>query len=340
MIRHKIRFLLFFLLIWGTSCQKDQDKTDFGLAYPDYFPEPYYKFGKNTLTKEGFELGRALFFDPILSIDSTISCASCHSQGHAFADHNTRMSFGIDGKMGDRNSPAIFNLAWQPIFMWDGGINHIEVMPFAPITNDVEMGETLENVIQKLKKHPKYVQRFQSVFGEKRIESQQLFYALTQYMTMLVSDDSKYDQYRHGKVTFTKDEEDGLQIFKAKCASCHTEPLFTDFSLRNNGLEIFSNDFGFGRITLHEEDNYKFKVPSLRNIALTYPYMHDGRFRTLEQVLDHYDKGMIYHPNLDKNLISNGKLGIPMSDVEKQKIITFLHTLTDYTFISNPIFSE
>jgi cytochrome c peroxidase len=340
MIRHKIRFLLFFLLIWGTSCQKDQDKSDFDLAYPDYFPEPYYKFGKNTLTKEGFELGRALFFDPILSIDSTISCASCHSQGHAFADHNTRMSFGINGKMGDRNSPAMFNLAWQPIFMWDGGINHIEVMPFAPITNDVEMGETLENVIEKLKKHPKYVQRFQSVFGEKPIESQQLFYALTQYMTMLVSDDSKYDQYRQGKVSFTKDEEDGLQIFKLKCASCHTEPLFTDFSLRNNGLEILGDDFGFGRITLHEEDNYKFKVPSLRNIALTYPYMHDGRFRTLEQVLDHYSQGIVSHPNLDKNLISNGKLGIPMSDVEKQKIITFLQTLTDYTFISNPIFSE
>jgi cytochrome c peroxidase len=149
MINRKFRFLLFLVLFWGISCQKDQDKSDFGLSYPDYFPEPHYKFGKNLLTKEGFELGRALFFDPILSIDSTISCASCHAQSHAFADHNTRMSFGVGGKMGTRNSPALINLAWQPIFMWDGGINHLEVMPLAPITEVVEMGETMKNVLTK-----------------------------------------------------------------------------------------------------------------------------------------------------------------------------------------------
>lgn len=340
MISHKIKLLLVLILVWGTSCQKDQDKSDFGLTYPAYFPEPHYKFDKNILTKEGFELGRSLFFDPILSLDSTISCASCHAQSHAFADHNTRMSFGVEGKMGSRNSPAMFNLVWQPIFMWDGGINHIEIMPLAPITEEVEMAETMKNVITKLNNHPKYVQRFRSVFGEKPIESQQLFYALAQYITMLVSDDSKYDQYRKGKTNLTVDEEDGLQIFKAKCASCHTEPLFTDFSLRNNGLEIIGEDLGHGRITLEEKDNYKFKVPSLRNVALTYPYMHDGRFRTLEQVLNHYDNGMILHQNIDEQFTKNNRIGIALSDVEKQNIIAFLHTLTDYTFISNPIFSE
>ena len=340
MISHKIKFLLLFILVWGTSCQDNQDKSDFGLTYPDYFPEPHYNFGKNTLTKEGFELGRALFFDPILSIDSTVSCESCHAQGHGFADHNTRLSLGVDGKIGNRNSPAIVNLLWQPIFMWDGGINHIEVMPIAPITSDVEMAESMSQVIKKLNNHPKYVERFRRVFGEKPIESQQLFYALTQYMTMLISDDSKYDKYRQGKLSFTADEEDGLQIFRAKCASCHTEPLFTDFGLRNNGLNIEGDDLGYGRITLSEADNYRFKVPSLRNVALTYPYMHDGRFRTLEQVLDHYDKGIVNHPNLDKLLISGGRIGIALSDSEKQKLIIFLNTLTDNTFISNPIFSE
>jgi cytochrome c peroxidase len=340
MISHKIRFLFLLTLIWSYSCQDDQNKSDFGLTYPDYFPAPHYQFGKNELTREGFELGRALFFDPILSIDSTISCESCHAQGHAFADHNTAFSVGIHGKMGNRNSPAMFNLAWQPIFMWDGGINHIEIMPLAPITNDVEMGQNMNSVLQKLNNHPIYAKRFSQVFGEKPINSQQLFYALTQYMAMLVSDDSKYDQYRKGNTTLTKDEEDGLQIFRAKCASCHTEPLFTDYSLRNNGLKILNDDLGFGRITLETSDNYKFKVPSLRNVALTYPYMHDGRFRSLDQVLDHYSQGVIEHENLDPLLIQNGQLGLPLSQEDKLKLKAFLHTLSDFTFTSNPLYSE
>lgn len=340
MISFKIRFLLFFVLIWSFSCQDDRDKSDFGLAYPDYFPAPHYQFGKNTLTREGFELGRALFFDPILSVDSTISCASCHSQGHAFADHNTALSTGIFDKTGNRNSPAMFNLAWHPVFMWDGGINHIEVMPLAPITNEVEMGEDMLKVASKLSRNSSYSKRFQRVFGEKPIESQQIFYALAQYMSMLVSADSKYDRYRQGKESLSADEQDGLQIFRNKCASCHTEPLFTDFSLRNNGLEILNDDLGFERITLEEADRYKFKVPSLRNVVLTYPYMHDGRFRTLDQVLDHYSKGMVHHDNLDPLLITNNRPGIPLTDMDKVKLKAFLNTLSDFTFISNPLFSE
>ncbi len=336
----RIIFLLFFTMIWSYSCQNDQDELDFGLTYPDYFPAPHYQFGKNTLTKEGFELGRSLFFDPILSLDSTISCASCHAQGHAFADHNIALSKGIFGLAGTRNSPSMFNLAWQPIFMWDGGINHIEVMPLAPITNQVEMGQDMNTVIQKLNNNPNYSNRFRKVFGEKPIESQQLFYALAQYMSMLVSADSKYDKFRQGKVELTLDEADGLQIFRAKCASCHKEPLFTDYSLRNNGLEILNDDLGYGRITLDTTDNHKFKVPSLRNVALTYPYMHDGRFRTLDQVLDHYSNGLVYHTNIDPLLVQNNIIGIPLNNDEKQKLKAFLNTLSDYTFISNPLYSE
>ncbi|HMT52151.1 MAG TPA: cytochrome c peroxidase [Saprospiraceae bacterium] len=336
----RIIFLLFFTMIWSYSCQNDQDELDFGLTYPDYFPAPHYQFGKNTLTKEGFELGRSLFFDPILSLDSTISCASCHAQGHAFADHNVALSKGIYDLAGTRNSPSMFNLAWQPIFMWDGGINHIEVMPLAPITNPVEMGQDMNTAIQKLNNNPSYSNRFRKVFGEKPIESQQLFYALAQYMSMLVSADSKYDKYRQGKVELTLDEGDGLQIFRAKCASCHKEPLFTDYSLRNNGLEILNDDLGYGRITLDTTDNHKFKVPSLRNVALTYPYMHDGRFRTLDQVLDHYSNGLVYHTNIDPLLVQNNTIGIPLNDDEKQKLKAFLNTLSDYTFISNPLYSK
>ena len=234
----------------------------------------------------------------------------------------------------------MFNLAWQPVFMWDGGINHIEVMPLAPITNEVEMGEDMLKIASKLSRNPSYSKRFQRVFGEKPIESQQIFYALAQYMSMLVSADAKYDRYRQGKESLSADEQDGLQIFRNKCASCHTEPLFTDFSLRNNGLEVLNDDLGFGRITLEEADKYKFKVPSLRNVVLTYPYMHDGRFRTLDQVLDHYSKGMVHHKNLDPLLMTNGQPGILLTDTDKVKLKAFLNTLSDYTFISNPLFSE
>ncbi|MBK9254067.1 MAG: cytochrome-c peroxidase [Saprospiraceae bacterium] len=339
-----IRYFIKIFLLTGVSvlisCNKNQDESDFRLTYPDYFPDPQYSFGNNVLTKEGFELGRALFHDPILSYDNTISCASCHSQAHAFADHNIKFSIGIDGKTGSRNSPAMFNLAWQSSFMWDGGINHIEIMPLAPITDTTEMGETLNNVIQKLHTHPYYQEKFKKVFGEKPIDSQKLFYALAQYMSMLVSDDSKYDKYRKGSENFTVDEEDGLIIFRKKCVSCHTEPLFTDFSFRNNGLVPLTNDLGKGRITLDKSDYYKFKVPSLRNIMLTYPYMHDGRFRTIDQVLDHYSEGIVFHENLDTSLIYIDKPGIPLTEIDKAKLKAFLVTLTDYKYISNPLFSQ
>lgn len=338
----KLKFKVIFVLIifWLVSCSDDQGKSGFGLTYPDYFPAPHYQSDKNPITREGFELGRALFFDPILSIDSTISCETCHSQGHAFADHNTKLSVGIEGLRGNRNSPAMFNLAWQTSFMWDGGINHIEVMPLAPITNEVEMGESLENVIQKLNRSLKYKLRFQKIYGEKPIDSQKLFYVLAQYMSMLVSADAKYDKYRQGKTSLTSEELQGLTIFKQKCASCHPEPLFTDFSFRNNGLEILNDDIGHGRISLRKEDDYKFKVPSLRNIALTYPYMHDGRFRSLHEVLNHYSDHAVLHDNVDPLLISQVKAGIRLTETEKINIIAFLHTLTDITFISNPLYSE
>lgn len=333
-----LAFIMILSVLWAPSCSDNRD--NFTLNYPDYFPEPVYKFENNPISREKFELGRKLFHDPILSRDSSLSCATCHAQGHAFADHNIALSVGIDHRIGSRNSPSIVNVAWQPHFMWDGGINHIEIMPFAPITNPVEMDEDLGHVVAKLNQNEIYTQLFKHAFGNAKIESQQMFYVLAQYMAFLISDDSKYDRVRQGKETFTLEENQGYQIFLEKCNTCHQEPLFTDFSFRNNGLQYYDADLGRYRITQFDADKHKFKVPSLRNITLTYPYMHDGQLASLDAVLEHYNSGIIHHENLDPILIKNGRLGILLDEQEKNALKTFLKTLTDQSYLSNPLFTE
>jgi cytochrome c peroxidase len=325
-------------LLFIISCQPEPIDTvpDFGFFSPPHFPAPVYTNPQNPITKEGFELGRQLFFDPILSRDSSISCGSCHAQAHAFADHNTALSTGIDGRTGSRNTPALSNLAWYPSFMHDGGINHLEVMPLAPITEKNEMDEELSRVIAKLNANSTYKTSFEKVFGQDAINSQQLFYALAQFQSMLVSANSKYDRYLLGDEKFSEQEERGLVLFRTNCATCHTEPLTTDFSFVNKGLEMHAVDAGRARITLNPADSGKFRVPSLRNVALTHPYMHDGRFYTLEKVLDHYSAGILQNGRLDARLSGN----IALTESEKQDIITFLHTLTDYTLLANPLFGE
>lgn len=322
------------------SCKKEKGAVvpvdDWGFKKPAYFPEPVYTFENNAQTKLRFEVGRDLFYDPILSLDQTISCASCHSQTHAFADHNGALSTGVGGTLGTRNSPSITNLAWYPSFMWDGGVNHIEVFSVAPIINPLEMKESLSNVIAKLNASAAYRAKFKAAYGVEEVTDQKMLQALAQYMAMIVSADSKYDQFRQGKASLTADESAGLELFRARCADCHKEPLFSDFSFRNNGIDETFTDAGRALITQNEADNGKFKVPSLRNVELTYPYMHDGRFFTLAQVLDHYASGIHQSPSLDPSL----QAGIPMTAVEKQQIIRFLKTLTDYTLMADPMLAE
>lgn len=329
-------FLCVFILV---SCKKETEVVpinNWGFRKPSYFPAPHYTPIDNQISRLRFELGRDLFYDTILSLDNSISCASCHSQTHAFADHNSAFSLGVNGTVGVRNSPSLSNLAWYPSFMWDGGVNHIETFSTAPITNPLEMHETIANVVAKLNANVVYRQKFQKAYGITEITDQRMLHALTQYMVMLISDDAKYDRYRRGTYTFTADEKAGYDLFKSKCASCHTEPLFTDFSYRNNGIDATFSDLGRGLITLDAADNGKFKVPSLRNVQLTYPYMHDGRFYTLAQVLDHYASGVQSSSTLDPMLTN----GIPLSEPEKLQLIAFLKTLTDYTFMANPELSE
>lgn len=307
---------------------------------PAHFPAPVYQFGDNVYSKAGFELGRRLFFDPMLSRDGTISCASCHRQKDAFADGATAFSQGVNNGISARNSPVVFNMAWNKSFMWDGGVNHIEVMPLAPLTNPAEMGESLTNIVRKLNNHPEYPTLFKKVFTRDTVDDQQLFWALAQYMSGLVSANARYDQYVNGTASLTTDEQEGLMLFRQHCTSCHSEPLFTDYSFQNNGIDKVFADSGRYRITRDPVDLGRFKVPTLRNVALSSPYMHDGRFNTLEEVLAHYADDVQQSPTLSPLLQKDGQPGLGLSSSEQQKIVGFLHTLTDEEFISNPYLVE
>lgn len=321
------------------SCKKEvsEPQSEFTVfEVPDHFPEPKYDFSGNPISEQGFELGRKLFYDPRLSVDGTVSCGSCHAQVHAFADHGLALSAGVDGKLGRRNAPGIYNLAWTPEFMWDGGIHHIELISLAPLTDSVEMAHTMEDLLTYLNNETEYPSEFESVFGTGEITSYELLLALTQFQGAIVSDGSKYDKYLRGEIQLTTEESEGMELFNSNCSSCHSGVLQTDFSYRNNGLDLTSDDQGRGRITLRESDMGKFRVPSLRNVRLTNPYMHDGRFPSLKAVLDHYDSGIQAHPNLDPQLQG----GIELTEYEKERIIDFLKTLSDFELLSDQRFSE
>jgi cytochrome c peroxidase len=327
------------------SCERADtapSNEPFLVSLPAHFPKPAYTFEQNLLTKEKFELGRMLFYDPMLSRDGSISCGNCHKQAAAFADIDHRVSHGVDDQNGTRNTPPIFNTLWQEDFFWDGGVNHLEVLPLSPITNPLEMDETIENVIAKLNGSDKYGTKFKAVFEKTPIDSQQMLKALAGFMGAMVSADSRYDQYVQGKEeALTGEEKQGLQVFEQKCASCHKQPLFTDGSFRNNGLDTASaKDEGRSLITHQQGDQGKFRVPTLRNISLTSPYMHDGRFKTLGQVLNHYSQGVKDSPTLDTALSTDGKIGIALSEEEKAALVTFLQSLTDQSFTKDAKFSE
>jgi cytochrome c peroxidase len=229
-------------------------------------------------------------------------------------------------------------MAWHKEMHWDGGINHIEVQPLAPITAPNEMAEDINNIINKLQGDAKYRQMFKAAFGDETVNTQRMMLSLTQFVSLMVSGDSKYDRVKAGKASFNINEENGYKIFQAKCVSCHREPLFTDFSYRNTGLKLNASlkDFGRMRITNRKEDSLKFKVPSLRNLFQTFPYAHDGRFTSINQVLEHYSTGIQDSPTLDSLL----KNKIPLTASEKFYLVQFLGALTDSTFINDKRFAE
>lgn len=314
------------------------DYIDFKIP-PGWPKPPTNIFAKNKLSEQGFQLGKKLFYDTRLSKDgSNISCANCHQQFAAFATYDHDFSHGLNDQHTTRNAPALFNLAWMTSYHWDGGINHIEVQPLSPMTSPTEMAETLVNVLAKLKNDTAYPKLFKAAFGTAEINSQRMLKALAQFTGSIVSANSKYDKVMRGEAKFTYSEENGYALFIANCAACHTEPLFTDNSLRNNSLEIntYLNDSGRMKITGDPKDSLKFKVPSLRNVAVSFPYMHDGRFNSLGQVIEHYRNGINPQPTLDTLLAKR----IAITDRQKNELIYFLNTLTDTSITKNPRFAQ
>lgn len=341
-MRNKNLWVISLFIAGIFACNKGViDQVFTGFKKPNSFPTPTYHFETNPITQQGFELGRKLFYDPILSTDLTISCGSCHIQTSAFTQHGHSVSHGVADRLGTRNSPPIMNLAWHPTFMWDGGIFDLDLQPIAPITSHVEMDDNMPNILSKLRNQAEYPKMFKNAFGTDEITSVHLLKALSQFMLLCVSSQSKYDSVSQNLTTFSNDEKVGYEIYKQKCSSCHPEPLFTDFSFRNNGLSISEiNDMGRYNITLLPEDKYRFKTPSLRNLYYTAPYMHDGRLLNLEAVLTHYNEQVQQTPNLDPILASNQQLGIPLTANEQKMLLRFLNTLNDISFISNKQLSE
>jgi cytochrome c peroxidase len=339
------RILLLLAALALGSCSHDpeyvsvNERLDFQV--PANFPPLAQDIEYNYPTQKGFELGRKLFYDGRLSADGTISCSFCHEQSSAFTHHGHDFSHGIYNLEGTRNAPPVQNMAFQGQYFYDGASNSLEMLSIVPIHNPVEMDETLEGIAVKLQQDGAYRRLFAETFEDGAVSSGNILKALAQFMSMMVSADSRYDKYvRNEGGVLSAQELNGMAVFQQKCTTCHKTDLFTDSAFRNNGLppNPTLNDKGREVVTGFAADRYKFKVPSLRNIEKTAPYMHDGRFGSLESVLNFYTNGIHDSETLDPLLKQNGTLGIPLTAEEKAAIIAFLKTLTDEEFINNPLF--
>jgi cytochrome c peroxidase len=341
---YKVLFIL--PLLWSCSNDTQEEYQDIPIAFdvPSNFPPLVYDLENNPITEKGFELGKKLFYDGRLSSDGTISCGFCHEQQHAFTHHGHTVSHGINGLSGTRNSPSIQNLAFQNTFMYDGATEHLNLQPIIPITSEVEMDGNFSQIVTMMNADAEYKRLFGLAFPGKPINTENMLKAMGQFMAMVTSSNSRFDKFRRNETggALSSTELEGYALFNQKCANCHVTDLFTDHAFRNNGLAVnpLVDDVGRYRVTLVDADKYKFKVPSLRNVEKTKPYMHDGRFLTLEAVLDHYASGVVNSPTLDQILNNNGTLGIPLTASEKTKIIAFLKTLTDYQYLTDSRFSE
>ncbi|WP_298534485.1 cytochrome c peroxidase [uncultured Algibacter sp.] len=350
-MKKTILIIAFICSLW--SCSDDDNEAyipgpmALEVEQPSNFPEIKYALEANTPTDAGFELGKKLFYEGNLSSSGIISCGFCHEQASAFTHHGHTISHGENGLEGFRNTQPIQNLAFFDEFTWDGAAIHLDLQPIIPITAEVEMNETIPSVLEKLENLPEYPQLFEKAFGTTEINSERMLKALSQFMVMMVSANSKYDKVMRQEEgePFTSLEQTGLTLFKSKCASCHATDLFSDQSYRNNGIPYnpkHIEEKGRQRVSGYESDFYKFRVPSLRNIEMTFPYMHDGRFGTLEAVLNFYSDGMVENGGeVDEQLKkADGSLGIHLNTNEKEAIIAFLKTLTDNEFLNDKRFAE
>jgi cytochrome c peroxidase len=344
----KVVILLFVGIVFWT-CKKDPEITQatelveenfYSQVVPKGWPQPGYKFQNNPITPEGFDLGRRIFYDPLFSEDTTLACGNCHMQIFGFTNGPSHaLSHGVHDLLGRRNAPALYNLAWNNKGLrWDGGAVNLENQPLNPLTDENEMNLGIDSALARAKRSSKYKDLFKKAFGDTLIDSQRFLKALAQFTGLLVSYNSKYDKVKRGEDSFTASENNGYQVFKNKCSGCHLEPLFSDYDFRNKGLTVTSlRDSGKYEITHAANEMFKFKTPSLRNLAFTAPYMHDGRFTTLDQVLTFFTSGVSTSlPNVDPYMLFQHTI----SAQEKADLLNFLNTLNDYKFINEPRFSE
>ncbi len=330
----------------AAACNKNEVPVPdtYTLQVPAHFPAPP-AFDDNPLSEVGVELGRLLFYDKRLSGNNKISCGTCHRQDLAFSDALALANTGISGQTLHRTAPALINLAWANNgLFWDGGSTNLESQAFGPLTSPDEMGQNLAELVAELNAVSDYVSRFRQVFKDE-IKSAYIVRALAQFQRTFISGSARYDKYvnKVPGVQLSPTELQGLSLIQQKCQGCHAGALFTDDDYHNNGLDAdFSDDShegiyqGRSRITYNPTDLGKFKTPTLRNVMLTAPYMHDGRFATIEAVLDHYSNGVQVSPTTDPLVMQNGgTAGIPLTITEKLAIIAFLHALTDTEFTAN-----
>jgi cytochrome c peroxidase len=293
----------------------------------------------NPLIEERIALGRRLFQETALSADRSISCASCHAAASGFSD-SRRFSPGVQGQLGTRQSMALANLAWKREFFWDGRARSLRDQVLMPIQDPTEMAETLESVVGKLSGMPEYPVLFENAFGTPRIDAERIALALEQFVLTLTHFRSRFDLSTQGKASLSDQERRGLELFMteneprmgqrgADCFHCHGGPLFTDHQFHDNGLDLVPSDPGRARVTGRNADRGKFVTPTLRNIAQTAPYMHDGRFQTLEAVVRHYSEGVQASPNLDPNLAKHAAGGLHLSLEDQSALVAFLKTLSD-----------
>ena len=350
--------MIFIGLALFLSCRKDNvgyEPSPYELEIPSHFPDMIIP-KDNPMTVEGVALGRKLFYEEMLSGDNTMSCASCHAPANSFSDPN-QFSTGIDGIQGNRNSMALVNLGWQKFFFWDGRAGSLEQQILGPVPNPIEMHQSWKDAVEKLNQNVNYRNLFYKAFGEPGIDSIKVTKAIAQFIRTMISGESKYDvMYKFENSlplssndqailpTVTPEEWAGYDLFKslngADCLHCHSGVLMHINKFSNNGMDAAFSDPGRGGITGNPNDMGRFKIPTLRNIALTAPYMHDGRFASLDQVIDHYSTGLISSPTIDPLMEHLTTSGVQLDSQERDLLKKFLMTLTDYNFVNNPNFQD
>lgn len=355
--KSRVMLCLFALIIilsgWSYSSLTVETGA-YNLVYPSNFGNRINIPADNPTTKQGVYLGRLLFYETKLSANNTLSCSSCHQQDKAFTDGRA-FSPGVDHVLSTRNSMSLANLLWARKFFWDGRAEGLEQQAPTPLTNPHEMGQSLEVSAQKLRQIPTYLPLFKLVYGDENITGDRIVKAIAQFERTLISANSRYDQYLNKTYQPTADELKGMELFNnapepekgirgANCAHCHGGVKTYMELFHNNGLDSVPRDAGMQTLTGLPADRGRFKVPTLRNIALTAPYMHDGRFKTLEEVVDHYSEHIVESAALSSFLRGEsnepGGKSLKLRPQEKKQIIAFLNMLTDSAFIHNPQFAD